>query len=94
MVMLPSPSNLGGGLTRAGYHDFHSGSSTRDINFQVDRLTCSETYTTGQWLHQGGYNGFVAPVQTYGVDDLGAGNEELADLQLADLPAGDCLHPL
>ena len=29
--------------------------------------------------------GFIIPTQTYGVDDLGASNEELADLQLADL---------
>ena len=103
MVMLPSPPDLGGGLTRAAYHGggdlakrqyplvwlLHQG--WWDINFQVDRLTCSVTYAAGQELWQGGYNGFVAPIQTYGIDNLGAGNEELAYLQLADLPAGSCL---
>ena len=64
-----------------------------DINFQVDRLTCDKTYATGQWLWQGGYNGVIMPIQTYGVDDLGAGDEELADLQLADFPTGNHLFP-
>ena len=64
-----------------------------NINFQVDRLTCSKTYAAGEWLWQGGYNGFIAPIQTYGVDDLGAYDKELADLQLADSPAGNCLCP-
>ena len=104
-VMLPSPYNLGGGLMRAGYHGggdlakqqyllvwlLHQG--WQDINFQVDRLACGKTYAAGQWLWQGGYNGFVAPIQTYGVDNLGACNKELADLRLADLPAGYCLCP-
>ena len=90
---------------RAGYHDggdlakrqypliqfLHQG--WWDIDIQVDRLTCSKTYAAGQWLWQVGYKGFIIPIQTYGIDDLGAGNKELADLQLADLPAGHCLCP-
>ena len=81
---MPSPSNLGvvdlWGLaitmveTLPRGSTFQSGFSTRnwwDINFQVDRLACSKTYATGQWLQQGGHNGFVTPIQTYGVDDMG-----------------------
>ena len=64
-----------------------------DINFQVDRLACSKTYAAGQWFWQGDYNGFITPIQTYGIDDSGASNEELADLQLADLATGNCLCP-
>ena len=60
----------------------------QNFNFQVDSLACSKTYTTGQQLQQGGYNRFVAPLQTYGVDDLGASDEELADS-----PTGSCLCP-
>ena len=30
---------------------------------------------------------FTVPIQPYGVDDLGASNEELAHFQLADPPA-------
>ena len=55
MVVLPSPSNLGGGLMWASYHD--GGDLTErqyllvwllhwgwwDINFQVDRLACGKT---------------------------------------------------
>ena len=52
------------------------------------------TYATGQQLQQEGYNGLVVPVQTYGVDNLGAGDEELADLQLADLPCRELPPPL
>ena len=33
------------------------------------------------------------PIQTYGVDDLGASNKELADFKLADLPTGGLLFP-
>ena len=33
------------------------------------------------------------PVQTYRVDDLGAGSKELADLKLADPPTGGLLCP-
>ena len=89
---------------RAGYHDggdlakrqylpvqlLHWG--WQDIIFQVDRLFCGKTYATAQQLWQGGYNGFIVPIQTYGVDNLDACNEELADLKLADLPAGNHLH--
>ena len=89
----------------AGYHDggdlakrqylsvrfLHWG--WQDINFQIDRLTCSKTYAAGQWLWQGGYNGFITPIQTYWIDNLGAGDKELVDLQLADSPAGNCLCP-
>ena len=42
---------------------------------------------------RGGYNGFITPIQTYGVDDLGASDKELVDFQLADLPTGSHLHP-
>ena len=62
IVMLPSPSNFGGGFMGTGYPDggdlakrqyllvqlFHWRS--QDINFQVDRLACSKTYTAGQQL--------------------------------------------
>ena len=64
-----------------------------DINFQVDRLTCSKIYAAGQQLWQGGYNGFITSIQTYGVDDLGGCNKELADVKLADLPTGNHLCP-
>ena len=102
MVMLPCPSDLRG-WTYEGWLSqrwrpwqevvwlLHQG--WWDINFQVDRLACSKTYAAGQWLQYGGYNGFVAPIQTYGIDDFGASDEELVDLQLADLTAGDCLCP-
>ena len=36
-------------------------------------------------LWQRGYNGFILPIQTYGVNNLGAGRKELVDLKLADL---------
>ena len=84
----------GGYLTKGQYllvQLLHQG--WQDINFQVDRLACGKMYAAGQWLWQGGYNGFITPIQTYGVDDLGASNEELADLQLADSPAGSHLCP-
>ena len=62
IVMLPSPSDLGGGLMGAGYHN--GGDLTNgwyllvwllcwgwwDVNFQVDGLACSKTYAIGQWL--------------------------------------------
>ena len=66
----------------------------QDINPQVDRLTCSKAYTAGQWLWKAGYNGLIVPVQTYRVDDLGAGNKKLADLKFADPPMGITSAPL
>ena len=90
---------------RAGYHNgrdstkrqylqvqlLHQG--WQDINFKVDRLASGKAYPTGQQLWQVGYNRFITPIQTYRIDDLGASDEELVDLQLADLLTGDCLCP-
>ena len=84
MFMLPSPSDLGVGLMGTGYND--GGDLTKrhyllvlvlhwegqNIDFQVNRLACSKTYAAGQQLWQGGYNRIIAPIQTYGVNDLGA----------------------
>ena len=63
MVILPSPSDFGGGgLMGAGYYG--GGGLTKrqylsvwllcwgwqDVNFQVDGLICGKTYAAGQWL--------------------------------------------
>ena len=41
----------------------------------------------------GSYNGFFTSIPPYWVGNLQAGEEVLADFQLADLPAGSCLYP-
>ena len=55
-------------------------------------LIDDNTFTAAQWFWQSGYNGFVMSIQTGGIDHLGAGGEELADMELADLPPGGLLH--
>ena len=62
MVMLPSLSDLGGGLMGAGYHGGGDLANRQylsvwllcqgwqDVNFQVDGLACGKAYAVGQWL--------------------------------------------
>ena len=75
---------------------FQSGSycqGLRDVNFQVDRLASGKAYAIGEGLRQGGYDRFLTSIQPYWVGHLQAGDEELADFQLADSPTGSHLSP-
>ena len=62
-----------------------------DVNLQIGVLVSNNAFTTAQWFWQSGYNGFVMSIQTGGIDHLGAGREELVNIELADLPPGGFL---
>ena len=78
----PLLPTLGGGLMWTGHNDGRDLTKRQfllvwvlhqewqNINFQVNRLACSKTCTAGQWLWQGGYNGLIRSIQTYGVNNL------------------------
>ena len=51
-------------------------------HFQVDRLASSKTYPAGQQFWQVDYNRLITPIQIHQIDNLGASDEELVDVQV------------